>query len=484
MNERRRSVEDRAADREVARVLRRREGAVTVADVVVDSALPEKTVERSLERLLDANDGSVGVAKGGTLIYRFRLGPFGLRPRRERRVLLRAAVRATAAAATGVSTALRTTFRVVLAVQLLTYLMLILAPVSLVVGAVIGVVLAVVLFVTALFSDGGLDMLQLLFDPYAIGIFLAGCVIYGIYRVFKAKFHWLMAVAGKDERGKPGLSGFISQVNDFALGPEKPPRLHERIDRAWAVSQADERIVLARVRQQKGLLRAGDLVAWLGLDLDQAERQATRICVEYDGEPSALPEVEVVEFELKNLLATTGNVDDKDDGTAHERGVPVPRLTANTPGEDAVIATFALFNAGAGAAGWHFFPTIHAGWAHAASIAGGALPLGFSLLLLGLVVLRAPTFLVTRAVRARRRLLAALHAAIVEHCRKHREEALDLETLAREHGTTPQRVRRVALGLGGAFDLDAPDPTKTVWRFRRLARELDRRPVVDIKPVI
>src|SRR5204863_3959445 len=133
---------------------------------------------------------------------------------------------------------------------------------------------------SALFSDGGLDLLQALFDPWVLGIFLAGCMIYGIYRVFKAKAHWLMAVAGKDERGKEGLAGFIGQVNDFALGPEKPPRMNERIDRAWAVSQADERIVLQRVRRQKGLLRAGDLVAWLGLDLDQAERQATRICVE------------------------------------------------------------------------------------------------------------------------------------------------------------------------------------------------------------
>jgi hypothetical protein len=468
---RRRTVEDRAADREVARALRRAGGAVTVADVVVSAALPEKVVERSLERLLDTHDGTVGVAKGGALIYRFRLGPFGLRVRRERRVLLRAAIRALATVTTGAVTATRAAFRALLAIQLLVYLMLILAPVSVVIGAVVGVVLAIFLVIVAVSEGGG--VLELLFNPYVAGVFLAGCVLYGIYRVFKAKVHWLMAIAGRDERGEKGLAGFISQVNDFALGPEQPPGVRERIDRAWAVSQADERIVLARVRRREGLLRAGDLVAWLGLDLEEADRQATRICVEYNGEPTAVPDVEVVEFEMKGLLATAGGDAAEDGETTHERGAPLPRLTANTGREDAVIAGFAVLNGAAGAVGWQLLSGRGDGWWTAASIAGGALPLGFAALLFALLLARVPPFLVRRALARRRRLAAALHDAIVAHCRSRREAPLDLDALAREHAATPARVREVALRLGGAFDLDAADdPGKTVWRFRRLAREL------------
>jgi hypothetical protein len=477
-----RTVADADADRQTARALRERKGQATIGDLVVATGIPEHQTRRSVERLLEDYESSVSVAKGGELVYRFALGAIGLKARRERRRLFGALVTAVATTVHLLVAGFRGAFRAILAVQLLVYLVLLLTPMTVVIGAVVGVALLVIGIVGAITEGGDIGgLLELLTEPIALALVLAGAIVYGTWLVFKKKVKFIMRIVGQDEGGRRGLLGFIGQVNDFALGPEKPPSRAERIDRAWAISQPDERRVLARVRARGGRLRAGDLVAWLGLDLETAETQAARIAVEYGGEPSAT-DLEVVEFELKLLMKTAGKAADEElakEPTEFEREIPLPRLTGNRPQENFFITVFALANLGGGllVGSWMSakaaVAVTHAGWWAFGAQALGTLPVAFSLLLFGLVLVRVPGFWLTGWWRARRRRLAAVHRAIVAHAERAGEAPLNLVTLAREHEVSHDRLRLIALGLEGQFDLEG-DAERTVWRWRRLARELRR----------
>jgi hypothetical protein len=478
---RRRTVDEAAADHAVLTAIRARGGVATRADLVVDTALPDLVVEHAVDRLLDEYVSSVGVARGGTLLYRFASG---FPRRRERHVALRAFLQASARFVAVVARAAQTTFRVALALQLLVYTFVICLPVSVVVGVVVGIGM----MIAGLFSDSGGDMLSLLLDPYGFVILVGICVVGGIGWAMSKEYELLLELVGARslQSRERGLGALVTRVNAFALGPTGPRRNDERIDRTWTISQADERRVLARVRGHGGRLRAGDLVAWLGLSFAEADSQATRLAVEYEGEPAPLDgDVSVLEFRFASLMTTAGGRADGDaDGkTRFERPEPAPRLTGNEAGHDVFIALFALGNLGASLLANHWLaPKRGAGvlwWL--AWLAGARVPILFSVLLLALPVLRLPWHTV-RKVRAQvARARARIVSAIVAHSRAHRSDALSLEKLCARlrHGDdalpdpTPGEARAVALELEGEFDLDvADDPSKTVWRFRRLATEL------------
>jgi hypothetical protein len=408
------------------------------------------------------------------MVYRFARG-FPRRP--ERRVWARRVLAAIARVGRGVVRAARVGFRALLALQLLVYTFLVLLPVSVVVGVVVGIVLLVL----GIFSDGGGDILSALADPYGIFIVLGVFVAIGIGWTLKRKYELLLQIAGVRELGVDarGVGGLVARVNGFALGPVAPADAEERIDRTWRISQADERRVLERVRAQGGRLRAGDLVTWLGLSLDEADAQATRLAVEYGGEP--VPEGDeaspVLELRFASLLPTAGEPAQKAarGATRFERAEPAVPLTGNQPRHDAVVVLFALVNlAGGLIAGIWLAPRRHDGaWWWLAWLCGSALPIGFSALLLALPVLRYPLHIVARARRAAARVRAAFVTALLEHVRRRGDDGVRLDRLT--DGLTPSEARAIALDLGGSFDLDSEkDPTATVWRFHRLAAELAR----------
>lgn len=479
---RRRTVDEAEADRAVTAALRARGGVATRADIVVATGLPEMAVERSLERLLDRYDSSVGVREGGVLVYRFRR----FRPRPERRRLLGAFIRGVASAARGVVRAGRVTFRALLAVQLLLYAIAALLPITIVVGVVVGIGILILGIFAALSEGGDASILQILFEPVLLAIVLGVCILAGIVWTFKKKYALLLALVGRDRDGQGGIAGFIKQVNDFATGPLRPHRRDEWVDRTRRISLGDEKIVLARIRAREAKLRAGDLVDWLGIDLDEADRQATRIAVEYGGDPTAA-DVEVVEFTFPSLLPSAAADGDAAatleaalSETRHERGPASLVLTGNTRGEDGFISVLALLNLVAGGIGWYYLApwrdTTDAPVAlrELAYFAGAVIPIGFSLLLSGLFALRVPVYLVRRALARRRAAAASVHDTVVDHCLERGDVALDLDALDAARPLT----RRVAVGLGGAFEVttdDAGAPGKTVWRFRRLAAELAPR---------
>jgi hypothetical protein len=401
---------------------------------------------------------------------------------------------ASLARRTGVeAVAARTFFRVFLAVQLLVYTFAALLPVSVIAGVVLGIVI----LVAGIFSDGGGDILSLLADPTGFAFVLGICVLVGIGWVFKQKYDFLLQLVGAREhdRSDARVGGLVPRVNAYSVGQAELERHEERLDRTWTISQADERRVLARVRAQGGVLRAGDLVAWLGLTLDEADVQATRLVVEYGGEPAPVPvrasdaDLIVLEMRFPTQRATAARAEKKrggragaDSPTRFERPDPPPRLTGNAPRQDLFVALFAGINLIAGlVAGIWLAPHRHDGaWWWLAWMAGARAPVVFSLLLLGLPLLRLPLHAWRRVRSAVTRAHGRMVGAIVAHVRTRGDAGVSLEALAKALPATgdlpaasPAELRAVALALGGESDLDSPDdPGGTVWRFRRLAAEL------------
>jgi len=336
-------------------------------------------------------------------------------------------------------------------------------------------------------------------------IVLAVAAIGGTIWVFKRKAELLLRLVGVRQLDATagGLQGLIANVSGFAVGPPRPARRHERLDRTWTISQADERRVLARIRARGGRLRAGDLVAWLGFSLDQADSQASRLSVEYGGDPTPLPdrdgdgavdadagadELAVLEFRFPSLMDTAAEGAIKGAGLAREetrfeRAEPPPRFTGNLRRVDLFIALFALANLAGGLVGHGLLGDDRDDgfWWWLAWLGGAAMPIGFSALIFLLPLLRAPVHLVVRVRALVARARGLMVTAMVGHARAHGAGAVRLEALGaalpEEPGLprpSPEELHAVALELGGEFDLpDGAEPDRTVWRFRRLAAELD-----------
>jgi len=360
----------------------------------------------------------------------------------------------------------RVAFQIVLALQLLVYSFIATLPIAVVVGVVVGVAA----LICAIFSKDGADILLLLTNPYVAAVVLSLFVLGGIGWVISKEYEVVMGVFSGRDRGKTGERGqalvsVVSCVNDFAVGPRTAVSPDERTNRTVRISLADERLVLARVRAAGGRLRSGDLVRWLGLDLDEADRQATRLAVEHDGSPETM-NLEVIEFQFTGLLDGTAGHDPKGQ-TRFERGERAPVHTGNRATQDLVIAAFALVNLGAGTlavhacAGHDSHPIL---WS-AAGILGGRVPIYFSIFLLGFWAARWPLTWLRAALAGRRAIRARILQKIVAHCAAHGDHPLDLDD---------DRERDLARTLGGSANVaDDADPPRLVWRFDRLAAELE-----------
>lgn len=450
-------VADPVAERAVLAALKARRGVATKGDLIADSALPETTVDRALDALLDRYDSAFKVERGA-LVYRFAPG---FRRRPERRPLLRALLAGIRRTGRAVGRAARITFRVVLAVQLVTYLAIVLLPVTVVVGVLAGIVL----LIAGLFADVGIG--DLLTEPWAAAAIIGICVLGGIGWALHKKVNLILGLLGAREVDSAGgkIDGLAVRVDAFALGPPTPARAREQIDRTWRISRNDERRVLARIRAQRGVLRAGDLVAWLGLSFDEADAQLTRLAVEYEGLPSASPDSPILEVEFKELLATGGAAAAvrADEPTSAERDEPAPPFTGNVRAHDVWIALIAVANGIAGLIALDTFGArrgVH--WGYTVGWLAAWPAIACSALLLGLPLLRAPGFWLARVRATGRQARLALVRRVVAHVRK-AEGPLDVGRASRS----------LLLELGGEHDVDdVRDPTKTVWRFPRLAAEL------------
>jgi hypothetical protein len=125
---------------------------------------------------------------------------------------------------------------------------------------------------------------------------------------------------------------FYQSVFDFVFGPKTAP-----VD----PRESDKRL-LAYLRDHKGRVTAAELTALTGISLAAAEEELTRLMVEYDGEVEVAADGTLL-YVFEGVLPSATSA-----GTwwtyAWDKADPVPPLTGNTGGTDAVIAGFSGFN--------------------------------------------------------------------------------------------------------------------------------------------
>src|SRR5512141_984648 len=124
------------------------------------------------------------------------------------------------------------------------------------------------------------------------------------------------------------------KVFEFVFGPPKP-----------AVDPlAEEKEILAYIRQKNGRISALDLVELMGWDFAHAEEEATRLLINYGGEPEVTDDgVVVYAFKEIRKTATPGQPEPVV-RRAWERLESKPPLTGNRTGTNVAISLFNGFN--------------------------------------------------------------------------------------------------------------------------------------------
>jgi len=125
------------------------------------------------------------------------------------------------------------------------------------------------------------------------------------------------------------------KVFEFVFGPPKPS-----VD-----PLADEKEVLAHIRHKNGRIAAVDLVMLMGWDFARAEEEATRLLVNYGGEPEVTDDGVVV-YVFKDIRKTVQESGQPEPivHRAWERMESRPPLTGNRTGTNVAISLFNGFN--------------------------------------------------------------------------------------------------------------------------------------------
>ncbi len=120
---------------------------------------------------------------------------------------------------------------------------------------------------------------------------------------------------------------FYKRVFAFVFGP--PARKTDPLD--------DEKRIVAAIRAERGRIAPVDLVRLMGWSFPRAEEEATRLMVDYGGEPEVTDDGVVV-YVFKSLrLSAGGQTEAVEPAWADERLEPTPPLTGNTPRTNALI---------------------------------------------------------------------------------------------------------------------------------------------------
>ena len=127
---------------------------------------------------------------------------------------------------------------------------------------------------------------------------------------------------------------FYKRVFAFVFGP--PAQTVDPLE--------DEKQIVAYIRAQRGRIAPVDLVRLMGWTFPRAEEEATRLMVDYGGEPEVTDEGVVV-YVFRSLRKTAGpQTESAVTRWASERLEPTPPLTGNQPGTNTLIGIFNGFN--------------------------------------------------------------------------------------------------------------------------------------------
>jgi hypothetical protein len=295
--------DDRRAKSVLLEALRGRGGMLTRADAVAASGLPEDETTRGLTLLLKEYRSHLSATESGELLYQFD-------PSFERRDAVSLRERLATAGRT-LWRGFTFLFKVGIVVTLVVYFLVFLA---IMIGLILG-----------RRGDSDSD------DGGGIGF---GPILWfwGWGPSPHAGYHGYgrRPVAPKPQRP------FYKRVFDFVFGPPRP-----KVD-----PLADEREILAYIRQKSGRIAAVDLVALMGWDFPRAEEEATRLLADYGGEPE-VTEDGVVLYVFKDLRKTAESgvsQAEKAPRWAWQRMESTPPLTGNGAGTNAGVIFLNGFN--------------------------------------------------------------------------------------------------------------------------------------------
>jgi len=413
---------DREARRILLEALKGQGGQLTKADAVAKSGLPVPAAEEALGGLLKEFRSHIAATEDGELIYQFD-------PSFTRRDAV--PVRETLAK---LGNRLWKGFTFLFKISIVTTLV--------VYFAVFVAMLLALLFARRSSDDrddggGGMDFTWPLFWMWGWGPSFDG----GPYR--------------RPRRRLPDKP-LYKKVFEFVFGPPQSP-----VD-----PLAEEKEVLAYIRQKNGRIAAADLVMLMGWDFARAENEATRLLVNYGGEPEVTDEGVVV-YVFKDIRKTAeeNRVAPLTVRRAWDRIETRAPLTGNRTGTNVAISLFNGFNL---LAPFWIVPAFEAGL-HTAIPGQEFLlydyPLAFSSLLFAVPLgrwlverVREPG---RRRRNARRRLLQAVLA--------NQGKPASVEELAPEPAAA-EALAQSLVPLGG--DVVTDDNGQIRYAFPRIAEEL------------
>jgi hypothetical protein len=298
----RKEYTDRRATAVMLEALRGRGAKLTRADAIAASGLPEDEAGRALTTLLKEYRSHLAATASGELVYQFD-------PTFARRDAVSLRERAAAVGAT-LWKAFSFLFKIAIVATLVGYFALFVA-----------------MMVALLFARSSSDR----DDDRGGGGF-------GIGPLF-----WFWGLdPGPDAYGRRRMPAarraasvpFYKRVFAFVFGPPTP-----KVD-----ALEDEKRIVAHIRAQRGRIAPVDLVRLMGWTFARAEEEATRLMVDYGGEPEVTDDGVVV-YAFKDLRRTAGGPSESAaPGWAADRLEPTPPLTGNEPGTNALIAVFNGFN--------------------------------------------------------------------------------------------------------------------------------------------
>jgi hypothetical protein len=255
---------------------------------------------------------------------------------------------------------------------------------------------------------------------------------------------------------------FYQSVFDFVFGPKSAP-----VD----PRESDKRL-LAYLRDHKGRVTAAELTALTGISLAAAEEELTRLMVEYDGEVEVAADGTLL-YVFEGVLPSATSA-----GTwwsyAWDKADPVPPLTGNTGGTDAVIAGFSGFNLLASfTIGPAFLQRIHLAGDPLATFFVTLFPLMFSAIFFAVPAARWALRRRALSKRERRQLRRELLREIWAQPAEPRDPAELAGRASQRSGQTLESARAMLDELVRDLDGDVTTDEKGAMRyvFPRLAEE-------------
>jgi hypothetical protein len=301
-----------AVEEKLVAALRRRQEA-TVADLVADTALPKLQVEEGMRLVLHEYVGHLKATESGELLYSF---PSGMRNQvKGFWPTLRRGLRAAGRVASRVGSVL---FKVWIAGMLVGYFAVFVAL----------FLLAIVASIAGSMASRG----QGERDNRSRGPGIGG--FYLVSRMIDLMFVRILLNSGsrpdKKEKGRPlHRSVFAYVFGEKDADPEWED--HER------------KAVLRFLRTRKGVVSLEEIVRLTGRSREDAERLATSLLVEYEGEP-VVTERGTILYSFPELLRTRTEALAAEGGTVSLRARPLIRFSDNKPKTNRWITFFNVFN--------------------------------------------------------------------------------------------------------------------------------------------